>query len=236
MGHLNNHHGGRERLCIRVPKVYDWVNRQVDVPLITFNGSSGLGALGFDCGQPGQDDNPCCVFDDTAYVVNCYVTDSEGNPVNPLKEGSLTCMEIAQPGGRHNITATLPSGDTITLQKVKALVKGYVVVEVSDLQGNNTCTSEPIPFATAQTFFLCAPQGTDLHCHVSFFECDANLICDGHDFQQLDVSITFCLDVQMEAYVKVEIEGSLCGPRQELAAGVCPTHQFPPQCPELFPG
>ena len=235
MGHSNRIE--TERLCIRVPKVYDWVNRQVDIPLLAFNGINGLQDLGFDCeGVTGAPDDPCQVLGDTALTVNCYVTDALGNPVDPLREGSLFITEIMQPEGRHEITATLPTGDTVTLQKVKVLVKGFVVVEVSDLQGNITCTSDPIPFATAQTFFLCAPRGTTVNAHLSFFECDANLICTDGDFQQLDVSITICLDVQMEATVKIEVEGRFCQPREELVAGVCPVNTFPPQCPEIFPG
>jgi hypothetical protein len=240
MAHLNN--GNEldnllETLCIRVPKVYDWVNRQVDIPLLTFMGPAGLAQLGFDCeGVTGGVEDPCAVLGDSAFTVNCFVTDSLGNPVDPTVEGSLVCTEIIQPGGRLEITATLPDGETVTLQKVKALVKGFVVVEVSDLQGNTTCTSDPIPFATAQTFFLCAPEGTELNCHVSFFECDANLMCTNGTFQQLDVSITICLDAQMEANVKLEIEGKFCSPRAELVAGVCPINKFPPQCPAIFPG
>jgi hypothetical protein len=97
--------------------------------------------------------------------------------------------------------------------------------------------SDAIPFATVQTFFLCAPPGTTLNSHVSFFESDANMICDNTSFSQLDISIMICLDVQMEAQVKLEVEGKFCKPRRELPTTLtCSAVQVPPQCPEIFPG
>lgn len=239
MKQVNSNTNLLENVCIKVPKVYDWVNRQVDLPLICFSGIEGLRQLAFDCNgaTPGGVDDPCLASGNNAYQVNCFLSDELGNPVNPDANNAFICQEIIQPKGRQDITATLPTGETVTLQKVKALVKGHVVVETTDLQGNVVCTSDPIPFATAQTFFLCAPEGTRLDCHVSFFECDASIICQNGTFQQLDVSITLCLEAQMESTVKLEIAGKLCQPRAELpvSATVC-FNEFPPQCPEVFPG
>jgi hypothetical protein len=223
-----------ENLCIRVPKVYDWVSRQVDLPLINFVGKKGLAQLNFDCeGVTGGKDDPCKSLGRHT-VTRCFLSDSEGNPIDSLASPAVEIKEIVQPDGRLNVTSTLPNGDRVTLQKVKVLVKGFFVIEVSDAQGD-VCLSDPQPFAVAQTFFLCAPPGTEVVGDITFFECDAHLICDDDDFQQLDVSLTFCLDVQMEATVKVEVEGRFCRPRQELPVTICDVRQFPPQCPEIFP-
>ncbi|WLR41355.1 hypothetical protein LC087_10565 [Bacillus carboniphilus] len=141
----------REKLCIRVPKVYDWVERQVDLPLISLH---DLIQIGFDCdgvtggGVTGGCDDPCAVIDTSNAQVKCFLTNSLGKPVDPNSPGSILVQEITQINGRQDVSTTLPSGKKIILQKVKVLVKGFVVVEICDAKGN-VCTSDPIPFASA---------------------------------------------------------------------------------------
>ncbi|MEK4381540.1 hypothetical protein NSS70_06520 [Aeribacillus sp. FSL K6-2848] len=232
MSHLGH---DTERLCIRVPKVYDWVSRQIDLPQLSFR---DLSSIGFDCeGVTGTSEDPCALYDDGPVNVNCYLSDSLGNPVDPNSPNAISVTEIVQPQGRQSVVVHLPRDGKITLQKVRVLIRGYIVVTLSDLQGSVTCVSDAIPFATVQTFFLCAPPGTTLNSHVSFFESDANMICDNTSFSQLDISIMICLDVQMEAQVKLEVEGKFCKPRRELPTTLtCSAVQVPPQCPEIFPG
>ncbi len=222
---------GKHKVCIKVPKVYDWVQRQVEVPLLSFEGEK-LDDI-FDLnGNYEYDTELCEILADTDYTVHCH-----------LIEDSILCKEIKQHPTRHDVDVTLPTGETITLQKVKVLLKGKVQVVIDIQNPGPNCkkhkiVSEPINFQTVQTFFLCAPEGTDLKCKVTYFQCDADVICelDPH-FEQLDVSILLCLDVQMETDVKLEVEAAICKPRQELPIEdiVCPTDIFPPQCPEIFP-
>ncbi|WP_224773334.1 hypothetical protein [Bacillus sp. UMB0893] len=229
----------KEKVCIKTRKVYDWVTRPVDLPLISVNDKE-LDML-FDCGDKYDD---LCKFlknkvKSGDLTVNCFLSDREGRRIDPnAKSKSFLCQEISPVDQRHDVTVNLPNGDEVTLQKVKVLVKGFVTVEVLDANDNVICESKPIPFATAQTFILCAPEGTELDCHINFFECDATLVCTDV-FSQLDVSITFCLDVQMEANVKLEVEAKICKPRDELTeainVGCDNSDNFPPQCPEIFP-
>ncbi|WP_088103454.1 hypothetical protein [Halalkalibacter urbisdiaboli] len=217
----------KHKVCIKVPKVYDWVTRQIDLPLISFNGEA-LDDI-FECVNNGiTPPEELCEFlaAHPGYTVHC-----------DLLENSILCQEIAQHNGRQQVNVTLPSGETVTLEKVKVLVKGLVQVTIRDNNGNVICRTDDIQFATAQTFFLCAPEGTEVDCHITYFQCDADVICD-ENFQQLDISILICLDVQMEANVKLEVEAAICRPRQELPAEdvLCPVGVFPPQCPEIFPG
>jgi len=237
MGHY--HRRDKEKVCIRTRKVYDWVTRQVDVPLRSFSGDDlEMIFPKANCPREGT----ICEFltaqtmDPHDFTIRCFLTDAAGNPIDPVvDQDALICQEITQPNGRQPVNVTLPSGETVTLQKVKALVKGHVVVQIVSPAGMVICQSSPIPFATAQTFILCAPEGTQLNCHISFFECDTSLVCT-NNFAQLDVSITLCLEVQMEADVKIEVEARFCQPREELAEAVlCPTNKFPPQCPDVFP-
>ncbi|MEH7380588.1 hypothetical protein V7138_08920 [Bacillus sp. JJ1533] len=227
-----------EKVCIRTRKVYDWVTRQIDVPLISLTDDTLK--TKFKCHGNKKDIDELCTFLENQgdVSVNCFLSDSDGNPIDPTMENEdFIIREIMQPNGRHPVHVTLPTGDEVMLQKVKVIVKGFITVEILDAQGMRLCvTKKPIPFATAQTFILCAPEGTMIDAHVNFFECDATLICEPHDLQQLDISITLCLEVQVEADVKLEVEGRFCKPREEiLEAALCPTEKFPPQCPEVFP-
>ena len=226
--------GAQENLCIRVDKIYDWVTRQVDIGPLSFTGLSGLEALQFECnGATGLLEDPCDFLNgnNNNLVVTCFFTDEEGVPIDPLKPGTITCEEI---GARQDVNVTLPSGQTITLQRVKVLIKGFVVVKISNAQGTLSCTSGPIEFTRVEKFTLCAPPGTTLVCDFSEADCDANLMCSNSTFQQLDISITLCANVQMEAKVKLEIVGEFCRPRQEIDFA-CPPLAFPPQCPAIFP-
>lgn len=215
----------KHKVCIRVPKVFDWVARQVDLPLISFNDEE-LDDL-FDCIGATPTDDLCAFLNNfPGFTVQCR-----------LRPDSLLCQEIRQPTGRHEISVTLPSKEVVELEKVKVLLKGLLDVDILDANGNVICRAEPIQFATAQVFFLCAPEGTEVDCHVTEFQCDADIVCTD-DFQQLDISIVLCLDVQMEADVKLEIEAEYCKPRKELPISdiLCPEDRFPPQCPLVFPG
>ncbi|WP_245712560.1 hypothetical protein [Anaerobacillus alkalilacustris] len=227
----------QETLCIKVPKVYDWVTRQVDVPVQSFSGENGLTVLDFEGPSPTPGDflNPCVeLANGGALTVHCIITDENGNPVAPLAPNSILCTEIPQIGGRQNVNFDFPNGDTVTLQKVKVLKKGYFVVRVSNARGKSI-TSVPQPFAVAEKFYLCAPSGTILQCEISEIECDADIICDNNEFIQIDVSINMCQNVQTEATVKLEITADFCHPRQEIPF-TCPPKPFPPQCPDIFPG
>lgn len=233
-----------ETICIKVPKVYDWVTRQVDVPLISFNGEDGLEELNFSC--PDNVKDPCQLGGEL--TVECFLSDQWGNRLDPFSDGSILCTEIEQPDGRQNVSVTIPGVQTaVTLQKVKVLKKGFVVVKIKGNYG--TCISDPIEWAVAEKFFLCAPEGTSLQCHITDFECDVNLICmekdngnnnnnnknNKREFKQLDISINMCQDVQMEALVKIEVTGEFCAPRPDIPFE-CPPRNFPPQCPTVFPG
>jgi len=234
-------HKDKEKVCIRTRKVYDWVTRQVEIPIINM-ADDKLDAK-FKCEKGGKPDKveKLCEFLEKHggdFSVNCFLSDDKGNRIDPKDDEQefFFCKEILPSSGRPPVTVTLPNGDDVTLQRVKALVKGWVAVQIEDETGDVICHSEGIPFATVQNFLLCAPEGTDLDCHVSFFECDASLIC-ADNFAQLDVSLTLCLEVQMEADVKLEIEAKHCHPRDEIIepTQLCPTEKFPPQCPEVFP-
>lgn len=211
----------KHNVCISARKIYDWVNRQVDLPLITLTGTQLENV--FECANNGfsPPDDLCTFLDQHPnYYTECEVVD-------------VSCQEIIQPNGRQQVEVTLQSGDTITLEKVKILVTGSVRVFIRE---NDTllCRSEEIPFTSVQTFILCAPENTEVRCRVTG-ECDSDLTCTAN-IQQLNVAVLLCLDVQTEADVNLELEAMICKPRQELPIDkiVCPV-DFPQQCPDIFP-
>ncbi|MDE5412688.1 hypothetical protein [Alkalihalobacterium chitinilyticum] len=243
---VNPIRGGQETLCIKVPKVYDWVTRQADIHR-SFNGLIGLDELNFEC-KDGYipDADPCLILDchkgDSKLGIDCHtlnveciITDAAGKPVDPEAPGGLICKEITDPRNRESFEFTLPTGDTVTLQKVKVLKKGFFIIKVSNGKGG-VCYSDPQPFATVEKFFLCAPTGTKLQCEITDFQCEAVLCCnDDGTFNQVEVAISMCQNIQMEALVKLEITADFCQPRQEIPFE-CPPLPVPPQCPDVFPG
>jgi hypothetical protein len=219
-------HNEMETVCIRVNKIYDWVTRQVDVPLIvqgTINGT----------GNPFGTDAVCSVPNP---VINCYLSDAAGNPISL---NDIDCREIPQPGGVREEVSIMVDCHHIKLQKVKVAKQGFVTVQVLNPQTREILGSATLPWFVAEKFFLCAPPGTTLNCQITEFECDALLVCltppsGPPTFQELKISINMCQDIQMEALAKVEIEACPCVPRPELPVG-CPPASFPLQCQDIFP-
>ncbi|HZH61487.1 MAG TPA: hypothetical protein VEY70_18350 [Metabacillus sp.] len=228
--HMN---GKQEPLCIKVPKVYDWVVGQINVPVQSFRGTSGLERLNFTCEEIDEQ------VQGGQVTAECILTDEDGNPVDPLAPGSILCTEIAPFDGRKDVNVILSTGETVTLQKVIVLKKGHFTVRISNRRGES-CISSPQPFSVCEEFLLCAPEGTFLKCEITEFECNACFMCIQDDagnqsFQQLDVSINICQNVQIESIVMLEIEANICQPRSEIVVN-CPPKNFPPQCPVVFSG
>ncbi|SDY17249.1 hypothetical protein SAMN05421736_101565 [Evansella caseinilytica] len=218
-----------ESLCIRVDKVYDWVTRQVNKEY-NFNGVNGLADLAFTCnGTP--DDNPCELLGPNEdFIVTVIPTDENGNEI-PLNE-----IECSQVGLREDVF--VPELDT-ELQLVRIKKQGFFVVELRiDPNFPPVCVSAPISYCIFERFLLCAPEGTVINCHVFDFDGSGAVCCANGEFIDLTLELLICQSIQVEAEVKIEVEGRLCKPREDIILPierVCPEITFPPQCPEIFP-
>ncbi len=193
--------------CIRVQKVYDWVVKQAHFQLYVKAENIEWVCLNNvnDFSQLGQDVD-----------ITCFITDENGNGRDPLGEHSILCEEIPQVGGRKDVTATFPNGSRVTLQKVKLFKRGYLVVEAIDRRGNS-CKSEPISFQFEEAFLLCAPPGTIVDCHISYFDCTASIQWDSNKkLQNISIAIDLCQEVQMEAMAKILLKGELKIVKKEL--------------------
>ncbi|GAF13621.1 hypothetical protein JCM19046_1078 [Bacillus sp. JCM 19046] len=222
-----SHEHEKHSVCISVPKVFDWVTRQVDLPTLSFR-EPDLSTLFPGSGSPTPGPGSLCALLQAFpnYQTVCRVIES-----------SLLTNEVTNPFGRTEVEVTLPNGEEVCLEKVKVLAKGLIEVDVLDELGNLIVTSSPIDFATIQTFYLCAPEGTSVDAFISAGQCDAEIVCDA-TFSQLDISFSFCLDVHVFADVRLEIEAAYCKPRHEFPVSdvICKENKFPPQCPIVFPG
>ncbi|WP_163538969.1 hypothetical protein [Gracilibacillus sp. YIM 98692] len=233
--HFYDMKGKQETICIKVPKVYDWVVQSVEIPDQSFVGFSGLETLDLNCDQVNEQ------VPGGQVTAECFLTDETGNHIDQLPSESIVCSEMTSFDGREDINVRLSTGETITLQKVSVLKKGFFVVRITNARGES-CTSVPQPFTVAETFFLCAPAGTFIQCEITDFECNADITCtldnEGEQtFQQVDVSINICQSVQVKSIVTIEIPADMCQPRSDLITdNRCPQDNLPPQCPVIFPG
>lgn len=147
--------------------------------------------------------------------------------------------EVTDPYNRTQVDVVMPNGEEVVLEKVKVLVKVFIEVDIFDETGKHLCTScEPLEFTTIQTYYLCAPEGTEVCAFITAGQTDAEIIIEEDCDVQLDMSFSFCLDVHVLADVLLEIEAAYCKPRLEfpIADVLCHENKFPPQCPVLFPG
>lgn len=219
----------KHSVVINVPKVFDWVTRQVDLQTISFREPelSNLfpGLIG-----PSPGENELCSFLQT---VPGYTT------VARVLDESLYTSEVTNPLDRVSVEVTLPSGKEVVLEKVKILARGLLEVDILDANENIILTSNPIEFATIQTFYLSAPDDTVVSAFISSGQWDAEVVCDSA-FSQLDISLTFCLDVHVSADVRLEVEASYVKPRLEFPISdlICRNQNYYPNpvSPVVFPG
>lgn len=227
-----------ENLCIKVPKVYDWITNQGDFFGVFNEGIDFVWVPVMNTSLPSPCDSQGNV------TITCTLTDGTGTPIG-LDE--VECKEIPQPGGRESFPVTV-NGTQVVLQKVKVAKQGFVTIRATDglnswlaaAPGTTPVVPQVFPWHMGEKFFLCAPPGTSLQCHITDFECDVLLVCPPTfsttpGSSQLKVSINICQDIQMEALVKIEVEARFCEPRPQLPF-VCPPRTFPAQCPDVFPG
>ncbi|TCL43642.1 uncharacterized protein DUF3992 [Thermolongibacillus altinsuensis] len=169
--------------------------------------------------------------------VKCFLSDREGNPLDPLKPGTIECKEISDPHNRRNVNITLPNGKMVILQIVEVLKTGFVTVQFFNKKGEiiKVCT---FPFSEIERFFLCAPEGTTVDCEITDFQCKVHAIPSLNKSAKcidIVISLDICQSVQTVGEVKLEIEGKECKPRSELEGiTVCPKPKIPPQCPFIF--
>ncbi|WP_085521692.1 hypothetical protein [Tuberibacillus sp. Marseille-P3662] len=220
--------------CIRVPKVYDWVTDTLTVTKNIAFDDEQMEAIERAMEDPGR--RPLRIVCQTP----------ETPPLFPLNQSDSTLCEdngffCEQVGEKRDVTVPI-SGEFVDAQLVDLLFNTDVKIEVVDRYGK--CVTEAVLDAAAlESFVLCYPNGTDLLCRVSKIFCrisSGTLLLNSPCPRSFELEVTFCVDVQVEAEVKLEVLAKFCSPRNnDLTApeGIdqCPPIEFPEQCPDIFP-
>lgn len=200
--------------CIRVQKVYDWV--------VLANSYRNKVAIPDDCRA----------LVDAAIRAGQDVTISCVEPLTPPPSCNVVSIR------RENIVV---GGTTVRVGVVRFVFSATVLVRVFS-DGTPLCEfSTTIQFD--QEVVLCLPEPLNednIVCRITAIECNpvGNVLLGG--MVQLDVIV--CVEIQVEAEVKLEVLAKFCAPRPNsipvpspTPSFRCPPILFPPQCPPIFP-
>ncbi|MBM7644051.1 hypothetical protein JOD45_000242 [Scopulibacillus daqui] len=221
--------------CIRVPKVYDWVT---DTLTVTKN-------LMFTREQ--LEEIECALEDPSRRPLRIVCQTPKTPPLFPLTNSDPKLCEekgfyCEQVGEKRNVTVPI-NGEFVEAQLVDLIFTTDVCLEVIDRHGN-IVTKIHTDVCALESFVLCYPDGTDLLCRVSKIFCRmscGSLLLNCPAPSSIKVEVTFCVDVQVEAEVKLEVLAKFCSPRnndieaEEVEMNKCPPVEFPKQCPDIFP-
>jgi len=226
---------GLQDECIRVPKVYDWVTDTLTITkTVTFNDEQ-LRAIESAMDEPNR--RPLRIISRTPKTPSLFPL-NQSDPRLYENQGSF-CEQV---GEKRDVIVPV-GGKFVDAQCVDLLFNTDIKIEVVDRHGE-CVTAFIVDAATMESFILCFPTGTELLCRIpkilsrilSGTALLNNPVPEGFQLQ-----ITFCVDVQVEAEVKLEILAKFCAPRDnhltalENVVTSCPPVEFPEQCPSIFP-
>ncbi|MED1470479.1 hypothetical protein [Bacillus salipaludis] len=204
---VKNLSGGQELLCVNVDKVYDWVTYQGSVNLPGTTITFPAGVL-----------DPCAV----------------GTTILDIA-AEVTVGPVTEVGERVNRTFII-NGAEVTLQRVTIVKTLSIAVTVTALDATGvqiTLTGVPIPATITESFFLCAPEGTDITVTAYDTETSVSGACVAGALV-VDIASVVCQGIQVTAPVTIELTADFCAPRENIIAA-CPAPAIPPQCPTVFP-
>ncbi|GGH83947.1 hypothetical protein JOD43_000772 [Pullulanibacillus pueri] len=221
--------------CIRVPKVYDWVTDTLTVTKTIPFTEEQLEEI--ECAMDDPDRRPLRLISRTPKTPPLFPL-NQSNP-KLYENNGFFCEQI---GEKRNVTVPV-AGDFVDAQLVDLLFNTDVKIEVVDRHGE-AVTECVIDVAAMESFVLCFPDGTDLLCRISrIFSriSSGTILLNNPAPTSFKLEVTFCVDVQVEAEVKLEVLAKFCDPREnnivapENEVTPCPPVTFPEQCPSIFP-
>lgn len=218
--------------CIRVQKVYDWVTDQLKVSqTIQFSDSQ-------------LKDIERAMEDPSRRPLRIVCSTPEAPPFFPLESSSDDSEEFfcEQVGEKRDVNVVLPGGGFADAQLVDLLFTTDVKIKVVDRCGD-VVTSLYCDTSVLESFVLCYPDGTDLWCRITKIVCripSGTILLNCPAPESFDLEVIFCVDIQVEAEVKLEVLAKFCSPRgNDLIApeviDECDPISFPAQCPDIFP-
>lgn len=216
--------------CIRVPKVYDWVTDTLTVTKNVEFSREQLRKIEEAMEDPGR--RPLRIVCETPDVPPLFSLHKEKH------EHDVFCEQV---GEKRDVTVPL-NGEFVDAQLVDLLFTTDIDVKVVDRHG--CCVTDlDLNASVFESFVLCYPDGTELMCNVSRIFCripSGTVLLNTPCPSSFTIEVTFCVDIQVEAEVKLEVLAKFCAPRDNdlVAPEVvdrCPDVEFPPQCPDIFP-
>ncbi len=220
---------------IRVPKVYDWVNDSITVKKEVFFGEEQIDAI------------RCAMEDPNRRPLRIVAKAPKTPPVFPLqfshpdhvKGEGFFCEQI---GEKREVVVPI-SGEFVNAELVDLLFNAEIEIEVVDRHGR-LVTEACVDVAALEPFVLCYPNGTSLICRIQKILAEitsGTILLNTHVPKSFHLKVTFCVDVQVEAEVKLEVFGRFASSRENNLEPIegesvkCPPIKFPEQCPDIYP-
>ncbi|WLR46542.1 hypothetical protein LC065_13290 [Halobacillus litoralis] len=133
-------------------------------------------------------------------------------------------------------------GVPVEVAVIKAVFRVLPTVTVRDSNGDIICEFMPA-ITQSKKIAVCLPEPLtrdNILCRITQITCDENFLEDAPGGElDLQLDVTICFEIQVEAEVKLEIWAKFCHPRENdirvKDRVVCPEFRFPEQCPDLFP-
>lgn len=155
--------------------------------------------------------------------IRCFLSNRHGQRIDVSKYPSSICHVVDINRRKQRKIPIHGSEGFAFLNEVDILIQGFITVQLLNTHGD-ICLSCLVPFSELETFFLCAPEGTNVQCDVTNFECKAFMFpygkkCNTHIL--VNIKNEVCLSVYSFKTANLEIDTTLCSPRQEFNAPLC---------------
>lgn len=219
---------------IRVKKVYDWVNDSIKVKKEVFFGEEELREIEYALADPNR------------RPLRLVAKSPKTPPLFPMKHHSpnhegdkFFCEQV---GDKREVVVPV-EGKFVEANEVDLLFNAEIEIEVIDRHGC-VVTEACVDVAVIESFVLCYPDGTELLCRIQKILAEitsGTVFLNSHVPKSFMIEVVFCVDVQVEAEVKMEVLGKFASPRENNLAPIqeekthCPPVQFPEQCPAIYP-
>lgn len=220
---------------IRVKKVYDWVNDSITVKKEVFFGEEQLEAI------------RCAMEDPNRRPLRIIAKAPETPPVFPMSHSDPDHLHghgffCEQVGEKREVVVPI-NGEFVNAEQVNLLFNAEIEIKVVDRHGH-LVTEACVDVAALEPFVLCYPNGTFLLCRIQKILAEitsGTVLLNMNAPRSFHLEVTFCVDVQIEAEVKLEILGKFATSRENNLEPIedeqtkCPPIEFPSQCPAIYP-
>ncbi|HET7657110.1 MAG TPA: hypothetical protein VFK37_02380 [Bacillales bacterium] len=218
--------------CIRVPKVYDWVTDTLSVSRNIEFTEEQRRKIENAMDDPSR--RPLRIVCESPNVPPLFSLNETGHDC----ESNFLCEQV---GEKRNVTVPI-GGEFVDAQLVDLLFTTDIRIKVVDRNGREVVALNANA-SVFESFVLCFPDGTTLMCDISKIFCripSGTVLLNAPSPSSFTLEVTFCVDIQVEAEVKLEILARFCSPRaNDITAPEmveqCPPITFPAQCNDIFP-